>query len=302
MNSSESLETLPLELLQLIANYLGDFLLVARFCRPFLQCKFSHCISENLYLIATGNDSFILLSWLLSKKCPKYERIRQSGYIIPPINAAGFGNLANLLMLKKADFPFTQSVMTTAAKNGHIQIMEQLIKWKITPTDDTSAYAMGWGQLDVCKWLTSNRWFVITQGGKKMAARNGHLKILIWLYDSFPFEFPGSSELHAAAQGGQLEVVQFLWANMSTNSCMLVKSNILEVALMAGQVHVANWLELMNVKLKRETSPQISIIAASGDSTMTLDWLYSRGFVLGDKCLCVSRGETKKWLMENVFI
>lgn len=294
-----SLEDLPEELRYIIGEYLGDFLLIARFCKPFYW-KTKGLVSENLYILAARQNSIKLVKWLLGRGCPKFERISSGGYTTPPAIAASKGNLEMMKLFRDHKFPVTQKAMTFAAEFGQIHIMEQLVKWKIYPTEDTTSYAAKGGQLCVFLWLSQHRWLYINQYAKKMAARNGQLHILEWIFGNLPFEFPSSRELRAAAQGGQMHVLEYIWMNARKEDIHKCGPAAMEVALMNGHTNIADWLERMNVKLATGRAQQISILATQNGHTNSIGWIHTRGYAISDKCNCVADSKTKKWLKDNV--
>lgn len=122
-------------------------------------------------------------------------------------------------------------VCTTAAENGHIEIIQWMNENECIH-DLTASYAARGGQLAIIKWLHArgNKLLEVDQ----QAAENGHLNILEWLRDNnlqIRNHVPP-----AAAAHGHLDVIKWLHKN---GFHMLIEHLI---AAENGHINVYKWL------------------------------------------------------------
>lgn len=190
---------------------------------------------ENVTESAAEGGNLEVLKWLRDNGCPtdelafdtavRYDHLNILKYLhennfkgldkTPYYYAAARGNLEMLKWLKaNTEYYFNgESVSHSAAKGGHIHILEWLCEIKemnCTPFYNICNFAAEGGQVEVLKWL-HKKGYSLTKGTFATAAENGQLEVLIWLREqSCPFDERAKRN---AESRGHTRVLDWLAAN-----------------------------------------------------------------------------------------
>lgn len=98
-----------------------------------------------------------------------------------------FGHVALMdLVCRKNVCRPTPVNLAQAAIDGHVHVMEYGKEWDQRPSFSASLIAAEHGQLEILKWMESNRVSMYRKTGL-VAMKHGHLNIVQWWWEKFGF-------------------------------------------------------------------------------------------------------------------
>ena len=253
------------------------------------------CGYEELGNQAASHGQQDVIQWIIKQSSNNVNRNWNTGLCYHACSG-GQANLLLWLMKNKYKYDFS-SCVNTAIENGHLSILQILVK---NPKS-------------------------LTKCSYEKAASKGHIRILIWFYDKFGLQNYGESMMIAAAGSGQQLVIEWLLENevkwspktiyyaasnghldlikwAYSNGCPLNTNdaNLCEVAAERLQLEVLKWLRSQNCFWSASTFCK----AVYGkDEIEFYKWMKDNGCPWDDDVFSIAvnccKFETLKWLKEN---
>ena len=213
---------------------------------------------------------------------------------------ASKGMLADLMWAKSKGFYFGPEVCNIAAEGGHLELLQNLaqlpdVSWR----EKTAYFAATNGHLHILDWVIRNGCYW-KPNTLLDSAYYGHLHVLQWALSvcnyvrNAPILDELKSSCMSAAAGGQLEVLQWLRAQGYPWGKRLCAN-----AAINGHQHIIEWAIANGCQWDRETCSG----AAAGDQLELLQWLRARGCPWDDQVCYWARVRGNQalldWALEN---
>jgi len=193
---------------------------------------------------------------------------------------AGYLALGDRIMDKhKAIFVSSGDAPWTAARHGHLCVLQKLAKWVAASLNDTrwAIEAAKGDRTDILEWLGKRHqcsrvlWYrkdheCLYRDVARCAAMGGHLTAFNWAVKHNGG--PTTTELGIALRHGHLNVVQRIWPVSGH-----VAEDVCALAAKGGHLDVIVWL----CEHGRSPSKRMVIKAASGGHLHILQWCAERG-------------------------
>ena len=187
------------------------------------------------------------------------------------------------------------NLMSIAAAQGRVDVMEWLAKQGLSPTDKDFAgeqplfHAAYMNQVEVLNWLKNNGTDLTARDNNKdtavhEAALGGSVDALQWLKnngaDLTARDNNKGTAVHKAALRGSVDALQWLKNNGANLSAKNAYGwTAVHIAALEGQVAVLQWLKNNNIDLNAqdETGKTAVIMAALASRTDALQWFKNNG-------------------------
>lgn len=152
-----------------------------------------------------------------------------------------------------------------ATENGHLQLLQWLVKQGMLPSSYNMTLAAWKGHLHTIQWIIENKVIPITKSDIQImidnAARGGHLPIIQYLAKG---KIYATDTANYAAENGHLDILEWLGDNN-----VLPNNYGADLACKSGHLHIIQWLK------KRGVTP--TVCGANNlccyDHTDALQWL-----------------------------
>ncbi|RLN70582.1 hypothetical protein BBJ28_00017401, partial [Nothophytophthora sp. Chile5] len=180
------------------------------------------------------------------------------------------GDLSTLQWLQN-EYGLAVDAALRGAHEGH---QWSVVKWlvihcNVTPTAASFAAAAsdGDGDLPFLQWLHASGWASPSRRSIPIAASNGHLEVIQWIYGEIGEQELDADAMVAAARGGHLEVVKWLDAHECPAS-----ADAMDDAATNGFLEVVRWL---HVNRTEGCTSRAMNGAAENGHLQVIQWLHN---------------------------
>ena len=135
----------------------------------------------------------------------------------------------------------SKNILTDAVSQNRLDIVEEFYTEKKGIFQRIAIDSVLYGRLNILKWLCNKTKNIDDMGGLgvhiNIAAKNGHIEVVKYLYETFK-DCRHKWTIDEAAEGGHLEIVKWLHENGS-QGC---SQNAMDMAAKNGHIDVVEWL------------------------------------------------------------
>ena len=186
------------------------------------------------YLIKTRNH---VLKTLNQKSLYFSRLLNNQVSLVCALGCCGRVDLLKVLFQYTNEFENDHCLITTAAINNQINVLEYLIPIIKTQSTESINKAAEYGKLEAVKLLTEFN-FPATKTAMNKAAKGGHLKVVEYLYYNRR-ELCSANALNWACEGGYIGIAVFLVTKLKSK-CNLERAR--KLADRMGHVNIVEYL------------------------------------------------------------
>jgi len=284
----ESMDTLPLELVDTIVRWVVDPLtlavlrcvhplwcdLVSRLPRREVGKRNKHrCVRSSGCAARYGRillkkTRWSVLAWMVDCAGP-FDQKNDLDMRACAV-AAAHGDLVRLAHLAmRQNYRVDNMAAVYAARHGHMHVIEWLVAHEFTLPKRICTDMAQSGRIDMLRWAKS-RGYAWDEHTFDRAVQYGHMCVLWWLKKQGCL--PSARSCDIAAGSGRLPVLEWLRAGKAPWSARTVAT-----AAAAGHLHIVEWAVKQGCLLN-ETAV---ICAARNGHLHVLMWLHARGISVG---------------------